>query len=273
MSIRNFVASAFAAGALAAAGSASAVVVGGVDFGILGESPANRHIETTTLAETLVTDSGQTLLGYGVINTVNGASTYAGLNKLYFVFEYTSQNFTGTSVEFINGTIDVFLGAEFNLQNQDSLANLAIIQGYSEWARFNGHANSATGSELTANGTLNGDVLSFTGSGLLDVDTSSTFGVDAVAAFLDTNLIGDSLGGFADISINTSGDNEVLNVFDEINGLADGCDDGTAEAGAWCIAGSADLRGDTNNIPEPATLALAGLGILGLGAARRKRAA
>lgn len=265
----KLVAAAIATWGLLAAGNASAIIVGGVDFGALGEAPTNQHIETTTLAETLITGNGQTLEGYGVVNTVNGDATYTATgDQLYFTFTYTSQNFTADSVEFIDGTINLYLGDTFNLLNQSSLANIGIIESYSEWVQLSGHAFTATGAELTAEGTLTGATLSFTGSGMLDVVVGG-FGLGEVQNFLNANMIPDGLGGFADMVITTSGNNFVLNPHDNTTG----CRDGSALAGQWCLAGSADIRGDTVTVPEPATLGLLGLGLLGMAGAMRRRKA
>ena len=256
---------AVAFGCAMVAGSASAIVVGGVDFGALG---LTNHIETTTLAETYIDDNGQTLQGYGVINTVNGDSTYSTTpgQKLYFVFNnYTSQNFSATDVEFKGGIVDVYIGAEFNLLNQSSATNLTLITGLTPWARFTGHGNlgggAAADSTLKAHGTLTGSGLDFTGAGLLDVDTSGAFGLADVAAYLDADGEPDDAGGFADITLTTSGSDSVLNSFDTCN----------YNPGDWCIQGSADMRGKTV-IPEPSAIALFGIGLIGAGFIGRRKA-
>jgi len=265
---RKILAAMLATAGLVGAGSANAVyMIGGVDFGYAGS-----HIETTTLAETYINGNGQHLLGYGVVNTINGEANYAsgGAQKLYFALDYTSQNFSPTSVEFTNGVVKLYLGNTFNLLSQSSAANLGIISSYSQWLQLDGHGfvspTASANAQIIGAGTLTGASLSFTGTGLLDVNTSGAFGLASVAAALDTNLIGDIAGGFADIALTTSGNNLVLNRFDNTTG----CKNGTAQAGQWCVSGSADLRGTT--LPEPGTLALAGLGLLGAVVARRRKA-
>ena len=259
---------ALVAATLACSGLANAsYIVGGVEFGSVGF-----NIDTTTLAETYINGDGQHLLGYGVINTVNGLGNYSvnGTDKLYFTFDYTVKGFTPTSSGFYDGEIKVFKGAEVNLMSQSSAANLLTIGGYSEWVKLNGHAatNPADLSyELYSTGTLTGASISFFGSGLLDVDTSGTFGLASVIAALDSDKVSDLIGGTADVLIGTNGNNSPfsLNQNDPIGS----CSSRNPTPGAWCIAGAASLAGQT--LPEPGSLALIGLGILGLAGIRRRK--
>ena len=261
---KKIIASAIAALGLAASGSASAIVVGGVDFGVLGADPFNSHLDTTTVAETFINGNNQQLFGYGMVNTVNGNLNYGvGGSRLYFVFDqYISNDYSFTQVDFSAGEIRIFLlPTTFNLLNQSSVANIALINAGTPWATLQGHGMNGTTDTLASNGQLTGASISFTGSGLADV----VGGQADVVAFLDANTISDNAGGFADIGLTTSGNNLVLNPFDNTAG----CQTGNAAVGQWCIAGSADLRGNT--VPEPGVLALIGLGLLGMGASLRKR--
>ena len=84
-------------------------------------------------------------------------------------------------------------------------------------------------------------------------------------SFLDANGILDAVGNRADLALTSSFNNFVLNPVDITSGLTGGCADGTANPGAWCYQGTANLRGSTV-IPEPSILALVGVGLLGFGA-------
>jgi len=259
------------AAALLASGSASAIVVGGVDFGALGGAPQQKHLETTTLASTFIdinapASQTQTLLGYGQVNTVNGNAAYAGGNKLYYVFSYNFAGFDGTRINFDSGSVDFYLGSLGNLLDQDSVTNMTNITGLnggSTWVELDAHADSS-GFVLQSTGQFTGATLSFSSAGLLDVDTAA--GVASVAAYLDASDVADGLGGFADMVLTSSGNNFVLNNNDDLTG----CNDGTATSGQWCLAGSADIRGSTV-VPEPSIIALLGVGLLGFRSTLRKK--
>ncbi len=241
---------------LLVSGAASAIIVGGVDFG----TPGTSHLESATLAEQLITADGDTLTGYGQINTVNGNLFYAGANRLYYTFEnYTAANFSATSVDFTGGLVNFYLGATFNTLAQSSATNMGIIQAYTPWATFAG-SDIGTGFTLSGVGTLLGNNISFNGAGLLN----TIGGLADVVSYLSPN----NLFGAADMTLTSDGANLVLNPFD----VTTGCGDGTAVAGTWCISGSASTQGTTViNAPEPDVAALLGLGLLGFFGLQRKR--
>lgn len=272
---KKAVISAIGGGLLATSMAANAIVVGGIDFGATGGYPDQLHFETATLAQTLIDGNGQSVTSYGQITTVNGDTSYCAVGNctLYYVATFNnSAGFTessGTAVSFNSANINIYL-ADDPLPNLltnpgGSPANVAAIQGLSEWVRFTNHGDIHGTGNLVGSANIGGSV-----NGLYDVDTSDTFGIATVAAFLNADTIPNGGGLFADIDITASFSNIPgrLNRFDDA--VVDrSCFNGTAGQGDWCFGGTADIAGGTV-IPAPATLALLGLGLIGLGLNRRK---
>lgn len=253
---------------LAVGANASAATVGGINFG-----SGVVNLDTTTLAETIVTAAGQTLTGYGQVNTVNGNSSYCATAgcRLFFEFTYNTSFFGGSFVQFDSGSMNVYLdptGASRNLLSFSSVANLAHISAGTlgtPWLTLAGHSFApslctilgglATQEICATNPSLGSVNASFTGTGLLDV-----VGGDAsVMAFMDTNTKSDGLGGFADITLTSSGTYSLPN--SNTNDPACGR---TPVAGQFCIDGSASLTNPVK-IPEPGSLALFGIAFAALG--------
>ncbi|PTR16551.1 putative secreted protein with PEP-CTERM sorting signal [Nitrosospira sp. Nsp2] len=266
---------------IVASAPASAIIVGGVDFGTLGANPGKTHLETATLAQTFVNGNGQNASVYGYITTINGDNTYcangSGNCGLFYTATFNnSQNFSSSYVEFTSATVSVFFTntSPLNLFNQDSPTNIATIQSFNggnPWVTLTGHGNlggvADPAAVLNGVGLLTGRTLSGSGSGLFDVAGP---GDASVISFLNANGISDAIGGKADIALTSSFNNFVMNPYDIIGGLTAGCSNGTAAAGAWCYQGTANLRGATV-VPEPGMLGLMAIGLLGFIATGRSR--
>jgi hypothetical protein len=180
VSARKFFVGLAAAMGLAFAGSASAVVVGGIDFG----SPAPWHLEVGTIAETRITGVGQELRGFGRIDSINGTSDYCAVDsscRLFFtVAGYVSSSVSARYTEFTGGTVTLRYdrgapfdengfnrGSSYDLFGVDAQTNLDYINSLPPWLTLKGHPNL-----LTRDGTIPVQRRPFTGdeTGVYPVD-------------------------------------------------------------------------------------------------------
>ncbi len=265
---------ALATGAMLVASSyASAINIGGLNV------PAGPHFEVASIYENVVTAVGQELRGVGEVTQINGVavgSLCAGCELTYRFGGYTVTSITPTTVTFSGGYINFYLGFgannDFNpFATTNSAADLAAAINGTLFLTMKGHAIDAAGNTFAGTGTNIGlSTPAGSGSGLADVDKLGTaFGNTAGPGGIannnfDSNSIAALFGGFADFQIGSSFSSVLAPHPSECVGAA-------AFTGPECLGGSADIRGLV--IPEPDSIALMGLGIVGLGLSLRRRRA
>jgi hypothetical protein len=265
MSRKNVLAAAIVGIALVGAwGTAHAVptaTINGITFPI-GIVPGGNQIQSGILDENLITASGQTLMGVGRVSTISDPSLAQvwgnGQNgmELAFVFNnFKSDVAAFPTVTFTGGTVSFYtLAAGTPITGYGSIAaDMAAIQAGTLWLTLTAAPQTAG----PAGDTLVSTIQTGTSLSAFSVALGSTFldvaGGPAAGAF-DTGTFANAFdvanGGFSDISLTSDFSS---------GSLAEG----------FGISGSATLK--ANAIPEPISLGLLGVGLLGLGMARRWR--
>jgi hypothetical protein len=250
MKLNKLSAALFAAAAMAFGSSAQAINVGGVVWD--PNDPIFDFSATTNLFETIGVAVGDTFSGYGQVTSVNASGAFCPTCQLTYEFGGYELTSAGLSFTAKGGWLNVYVQdtaavgyTAFSASNKSSATDGTL------WLGLVGNSNFF-GGDTTLAGTVtipNSNGASGQGVGYFDV----------VAGLAMANLDTNGQPGGADLTYTSS--------FQPLNSPI--INNGEVVATHF---GTNEVFGDST-VPEPATVALLGLGLVGLGLSRRTKKA